>query len=545
MTLLFIVILAACGGGSEEPADTGSDNAGQADDKEDGADGAGETGGVNAEGMPIVDEEIEMTFFANKPLQNEDNDWNDILIWNHYRDLTGINVKWDLIHPDALEEQRNLSLQGDLPDAYFLSLFTMSDLITYGEQGLFIELNDLIDQYAPNLSALMEKDPSIRKGITFPNGKIYAMPSIVDEDFLSVRLAARPWINTDHLDELDMDMPKTTEEFYQFLKGIKELAPAGENTIPYGGTAIAELVQWLSGSFGIMNKGQVNTNFDQDPNDPNKVRFYASTDEYKELLTYLNKLYSEGLIDQQILDNDWGHFTGLAGEGSEAFSAYVFYDPKDFFGEEVGGPWTHMTVLEGPGGHKEYNKVGPSVWEPGNFVITSANENPAAAVRWMDYFYGDEGSELYYMGIENETFTYGDDGKAEYMDHILNPEGDTTFEQAVMKDLTWIGSINGILAADYFAGGESKAPSMEASADIEPFIPDEIWPRFTFTEEENEILSNQGTEVEKYVEEMRDKFISGAEDLANFDKYVETLEKMGLNNVIDAYQAAYERYQAN
>src|SRR5699024_9821281 len=109
----------------------------------------------------------------------------------------------------------------------------------------------------------------------------------------------------------------------------------------------------------------------------------------------------------------------------------------------------------------------------------------------------------------------------------------------------WVGAINGVLSHLYFPGGESNEPSMAAADDIEAFTPDEIWDRFTFTEEENDILSNKGTEVTKYVEEMRDKFIAGQESLDNYDKYVETLEKMGLNDVIDAYQEAYDRYQEN
>src|SRR5690625_3218353 len=124
--------------------------------------------------MPIVDDEIDMTIFANKPAQNEDNDWNDILIWNHYRDLTNINADWNLVNPDALDEKRNLALgSGELPDAFFLAQLTNSDLLKYGDQGMFIPLNDLIDEYAPNLTALMDEDPSIRKAITFPDGNIY------------------------------------------------------------------------------------------------------------------------------------------------------------------------------------------------------------------------------------------------------------------------------------------------------------------------------------------------------------------------------------
>lgn len=497
---------------------------------------------VNETGMPIVDEELDLTFFANKPAQNEGNDWNDILIWNEYQDQTNINVKWNQISPDALEEKRNLALGGgDLPDAFFLSQVTNTDLLRYGGQKVFLPLNDLIEKHAPNLTALMENDPSIRKAITFPDGNIYSMPSLIEEDFLSLRLSARPWINEDWLKELDMDIPETTGEFYEYLKAVKELDPVGGGkTIPYGGTQIQEMVQWLSGSFGVMNHGPSNTNFDLDPNDDSKLRFYAATDEYRQMLEYIHKLYDEDLIDQSIFTIEWGQF--LANASENLYGSMIFYDPIELFGEEIGSQYNSLAALEGPEGHKDYNKLSSSVWDTANLVITSENPNPAATVRWMDHFYSEEGAELYYMGVEGETFEKKD-GKAVYMDHILNPEGDMTFEQAIAKQLTWLGSINGIIKADYFQGGESAPQSMDAAEKIAPFVPDEIWPRFTFTDEENKILQSIGQDVNNYVEEMRDKFITGDEDLAGWDKYVKTLDQIGLEQVVEVYQDAFDRYK--
>src|SRR5699024_12166991 len=89
--------------------------------------------------------------------------------------------------------------------------------------------------------------------------------------------------------------------------------------------------------------------------------------------------------------------------------------------------------------------------------------------------------------------------------------------------------------------------SMEAAEKIEPYTTDEVWARFTYTEEENKVLESTGQDVNKYVEEMRDKFITGDMDLdEDWDEYVETIEKMGgLDEVVDVYQDAYERYQEN
>ncbi len=80
---------------------------------------------------------------------------------------------------------------------------------------------------------------------------------------------------------------------------------------------------------------------------------------------------------------------------------------------------------------------------------------------------------------------------------------------------------------------------------IEPQVIDEVWPRFTFTDEENRILQSTGEDINKYVEEMRDKFITGDEDLDGWDNYVQTIEQMGMEELLEVYQAAYDRYQSN
>lgn len=494
---------------------------------------------VNKTGFPIVKEPITLKMFTGKSAQNVKSDWNDILIWNKYSEMTNIKLDWEQqIQTDSLEEKRNLALAGgNLPDVFFLSAMPTLDIYKYGKQGTFVKLNDLIDQYAPNLKKLMEENPEIKKGITFPDGNIYSLPSLVSPDFVSVRVASRPWFSKEVLSEVGMEVPETTDEFYQFLKAAKEKT----GKIPYGGTSMSELVSWLEGSFGVANRGVRNANIDVDPNDPNKVRFYTISDDYKALLEYVHKLNSEKLIEQNIFSIEWGQYLANAAEGK--YASTVFYDPVELFGKEVGSDYESAAALKGPNGHQAFTKVAPMVSSIGSFIITSENPNPAATVRWMDYFYSDEGARLYYMGVEGETYEKTEDGKYEYTDKIKNPAEGLTMEQEIAKYLTWLGGVQGIIKQEYFQGSENAPASLEAAKKIEPYVPDEIWPAFLYTEKENKFLSSTGTDITKYVSEMTDKFISGDEPLSKWDEYVKTVEKMGLDQYMEIQQAAYDRYK--
>lgn len=521
--ILILLTVAACGGNNE-------DNDGMNEEALEN---------LNKTDFPIVDEPITLEMFTGKSAQNVDQDWNDLLIWNEYSEMTNIELDWKhQVQTDSLEEQRNLALgSGDLPDVFYLSSMPTTDIYKYGKQGTFIELNDLIEEYAPNLNKLMDENPEIRKGITFPDGNIYSLPSLVSPEFISVGIAARPWFKQEMLDEVGMDVPETTDEFYEFLTAVKEKT----DKIPYGGTSMNEFISWLQGAFGVANKGVRNPNIDIDPEDPEKVRFYATTDNYKEMLEYAHKLFSEGLIEKNIFTIEWGQYLANAAEGD--YASTVFYDPTELLGEEVGGDYVHATALEGPFGDKEFNKVAPMVSSISNFLITEENPNPAATIRWYDHFYSDEGARLYYMGVEGETYEETDEGEFVYTDDILNsPEG-LTMEQEVSKYLAWLGGVQGIIKEEYFEGSENSPASLEAADDIEPYVPEEIWPGFLYTEEENSFLTSAGADIDKYIEEMTDKFISGDEPLSKWDDYVEEIEKMGLDEYMEIKQDAFDRYQ--
>ncbi|WP_449538167.1 extracellular solute-binding protein [Ferdinandcohnia sp. Marseille-Q9671] len=494
---------------------------------------------LNETGFPIVKDPLKLKFFTGKSAQNVNSDWNDILIWNTYAEMTNVELEWEQIQTDSLEEKRNLALAGgNLPDVFFLSSMPTLDIFKYGKQGTFVKLNDLIDQYAPNLKKLMDENPEIRKAITFPDGNIYSLPSIVSPDFMSVRIASRPWFSQEALDTVGMDVPETTDEFYEFLKATKEKT----GKIPYGGTSMAEFVSWLQGSFGVSNKGVRNANIDVNPQDEDEVRFYATSDDYKALLEYVHKLYSEGLVEQNIFSIDWGQYLANASEGN--YASTVFYDPIELFGDEIGGDYVSAAALKGPNGHQEFSKVAPAVSSIGNFVITSENPNPAATVRWMDYFYSDEGARLYYMGVEGETYEKTADGSYVYSDKILNSSEGLTMEQEIAKYLTWLGGVQGIIKQEYFQGSENAPTSLEAAEKITPYVPEEIWPAFLYTEDESRFLSSTGADINKYVAEQRDKFISGDLSFSEWDTYVETIGNMGLDEYMEIHQAAYDRYKA-
>jgi len=496
---------------------------------------------VSKSGFPIVEEPITLAMFAKQSPSTSDN-WNGLFIWKEYEKMTNIHVVWEQIPNASLQERRNLALaSGSLPDAFFTAEIPTSDILKYGQQGTFIRLNELIDEYAPNLKKILDENPDIRKGITFPDGNIYTLPTIYSPEFLAVRANPFLWINQDWLEKLQMELPETTEEFYQYLKAVQktDLNGNGKNDeIPYGSPGMDLFVSQLQGSFGLGNKGPQHPFIDADP-DHDQLRFFPISDKYKEMLQYIHKLYSEKLIEQSIYSIEWNQY--LANDAERLYGSTVYWTTPDTFGPDRS---VVTPPLAGPHGDRIYRSAFSAIAKIGNFAITNKNQHPAETIRWADYFYSDEGARFQYMGIEGVTFERTPEGGYKYLDELLDsPEGKYA---GVSEYLYWNGqSPPGVVKQEYFGGSEASPESLAATEKIKPYLAEEIWSEFTYTADESRKLMALATDIEKYVNEMQAKFITGEISFTEWDKYLDTLNKMGLDEYMEIKKAAYERYKAN
>ena len=106
-----------------------------------------------------------------------------------------------------------------------------------GAQGYILPLNEYLDNSSVGYAAAFEKLPGLRDYITTPDGNIYSLPNV--DGSLHVQYNMKLWINTTWLENLGLEMPTTTEEFYDVLKAFKEQDANGngdpDDEIPLSG----------------------------------------------------------------------------------------------------------------------------------------------------------------------------------------------------------------------------------------------------------------------------------------------------------------------
>jgi putative aldouronate transport system substrate-binding protein len=499
---------------------------------------------LNKTGFPIVKEPLTLKGMVNvSPVQG---DYSQIMFWQEYEKMTGIKIDWIQVPSANANEKRNLALaSGDLPDFFFRMGIPENDLVKYGAQSTFIKLNDLIPTYAPNFKKVMDSMPDIKKGLPNADGSIYSLPSMTDG--LAFEVNPKMFLNKVWLNKLGLKMPGTTEELYSVLKAFKEKDPNGNgkaDEIPWSGYALTQVTDTLKGAWGLGNRGRKHPNVDVDES-TGKLRFLPITTQYKEMIEYISKLYQEGLIDQEIFTSK---STQLVAKAEQDIVGTVCIVNTAFLGASHENDYEGIpAALKGPKGDQLYAGITARLGAKGAFALTSSNKHPEATLRWIDYLYSDDGIKMFYMGFEGKTYKKTADGKYEFLDEIVNniPAG-SSFDQVISKYVPYAGgSSPTIVKTDFFKGGETKPVSLAATEKIKPYLPKEIWAPFTYTVEETEKRAILENDINSYIDQMIPKFVQGKEPLSKWDDYVAQVKKMGLDDYMKIYEAAYERYKKN
>ena len=520
--------------------------------------GCGKSGGdakkksdvkVEAKGFPIVKDKVKMTMMAPGTGLAE---WKDMPTMKDYAEKTGIEFKYTTPPLSDFPTKLNLAFaSGDIPDVIFgagSSTLTAAMEIDYGQQGMLVALEDMIPEYAPNLNKLMEEDPSIRQSITTPDGHIYSLPAIARGD-TAIWPRGPLWYKGSWLKNLDVkELPKTTDEFKDLLIRFRDEDPNGngkKDEVPLTDSKLDSSRAWLMAAFGMKEQGIEEID--------GKVRYSPITDNYKGFVTYMNELYKEGLLDKEVYSQA-DEQRKAKGQNDQVG---VF---PDWFSYFTTGQ-TEDEALENPMFQPLTSEFSKKAVVPGSprlsrgvFAITQNNPSPEAALRWVDYFYTPEGSQYLNQGPEGALWKYEENDKGEKV-KVFNEGIDLEKREDERGKVTPDYGIPVPALGVSFPGIKEKANDPDDNKFTE-FIKKETeekitkyaetpYPLVYLTKEDQDKVSAVATDLKTYVEQMEAKFITGVEPISNWDKFVDTIKSMGVEEYVKVYQDAYDTWKKN
>lgn len=482
---------------------------------------------------------VELSVFAvmaaNIPIDQENNP-----VWNAVEEATGTELDFRLVNADqdVKETQFNLMMaSGDMADlvAYYDGKGGFESIDRFGSEGAFLPLEDLINEHAPNLKKVMLDDPSIKEQLIAQDGNIYRVPMIAAIN------AARGWfIRYDWLDAVGMDVPGTTDELFEVLMAFKTQDPNGNglaDEIP--------MVTRRRGDDAFYNLSALAYAFDADPAwvlRDGKTVYGPSEKAYIDYVGYMAKLYSNELLDQEFLTRQGNPRNELLGKNMTGALHDWFASTSglnDSLADDIPGfELKHFAPPLGTADER-YTRIQMStVRNDGGWAISASNPDPVASIKLMDFLYSDEGRLLTNFGIEGVHYNMVD-GKPVYTEQITNdPDGLIMHEALVEAGCQWkVGMVQDIQYEAQFA----NEIAFEARKDYQENYIVEDFPNISFTVEESDILKDKYTQIKTYVAETTARAVVGAITMDEFKDAITEIENMGLKEVTNIYQTAYDR----
>jgi putative aldouronate transport system substrate-binding protein len=468
-------------------------------------------------------------------------------------------------------EARQISLAGgELPEAYMLvpwaSQFTQAELQRYGDQGVILPLNDLIDEHAPNIADALAAEPGFETLATAPDGNIWGLPQW--NDCYHCSYPYKFWINTVWLDNLGLEMPTTPDEFFNVMTAFKTQDPNGNGVadeIPITGSAQWSIVPYIMNAF-ISNSFNTGAGANSQPIslglDGETVQMQTMQDGWREGLKFLNKLWAAGLIDPAAFSQG-GDTMQATGNSAEAVTVGGFTAIHPGIGVSIGqedgrdNQYNPLPPLDGAEGPITTYQL-PSV--PGaTFVITKAADETEQKVimEMMDYIFTPEGHLRGQQGEEGIGWRAPEEGEValdrelepSFVDLPLDEENEADYNgnwgpMAQVFDTTeWRNAQ--VQPLDIYTEEGFERRLFEATELYEGKESDAIFPYWNLwvpVEEANE-LSTLTTNIESNVATSTAEFITGVRDPnsdAEWDAYLQGLQGLGVDRYVEIWQAAYD-----
>ena len=494
------------------------------------------------------------------------NEMYENAVMNYWADKFNLVVEWQLPPQGSETEQLNMMFgTGDYTDVIDLS-FNTENLQTLFEDGVIYDLASYIDEYMPNYKAVLEANPDV-KSIIYDEDSIYTLAVIEEEPKQWGGLVYRKDIlNIMTNDNVEFpsgnDSPQTVEDWDYMLPLLKAYFDAA---------GMEEQAALIIPSSGYFSTGELVAGFGiggAQYVEDGVVKYGIAEDRFFNYLTKMKEWYSKGYVYADFASRTQDLFylpnTSLTYGGA----AGIWYGLSAQLGDAMSLPeyelFMEVEAISAPvntaDGLEEalgvYLDAGRARQNTGWAISTACDEEKLIRLlEAFDYFYTEDGSITRTMGLSASQ------GAADVQNYI-----DKGIHNGTRLDGTkeWTEEMDNLAetGVNFFAMNrlpgvvvryETRKVDLTDGVDLAK-ISDEIWTAYgndnvyplavSFKPEETSEINRIDNSIMDYAHPMIVKFIMGEEELTadSFAAYQQQLESLGLSEMLEIRQAAYDRY---
>ena len=501
---------------------------------------------------PVVAEPLTLTLVG--PRDASQGEWKDLKFFQKWQEITGVTLDITTYAEDGWDVNLNLIMSEEkLPDIIYAGGITAAQEVDWGDdQHALLPLEDLIAEYMPNLSAILEANPVIKASITTPEGHIYCLPWI--NDMPRDLVYGKYWINNAWLQNLGIAEPATVDELYAALTAFKEKDANGngdpDDEIPYSGNKTIKnfyrTVAWWGKA--------VDDNTLMGTTEDGEVYYAPLTEEWKKMVEFWANAWADGLVDSQLFEMDGAALKAKGqAEGDQTIGMFQQAGAFLVVPSAQNEDYTIVACLvENEGDTPVWAKT--TGLSRGALAITESCEYPEVVCRMADWVYewkeygggiynmrGEAGVDFYYVDENGEQT---EQAKIDRKFLVLEYTGYDSFEVKRAKVLT----ANSGSTTPGIGGGTMPQVIYPLNdwinAEVErQYVPywRVIYPDVYMSKADTDRAAELKVQLDYAVETWTADFITGAKSVdADYDAFIAEITGLG-EEYLDIYTRAYAK----
>lgn len=496
--------------------------------------------------LPLFEEPYEVSIFWTQQGGGPGMDLilkQDNIFWQRTQENLNVKIDWTEPNASVSSEQYMLMVaSGDMTDLVWHKDIIMGANTVYTsgydaaiEDDVYLALNDYIPEYAPNYWYYLNTMDML-DAVTTTDGNLYAVHMIYDEPS---GIAEGLFILTDLFEQTGLEMPETTGQWLDMFAALKDLGSPEP-------AACASTGSINGGTFASAFGTSLNAVYLVDGT-TNEVFFDLASDYYREYLEYFKVLFDNGYINSDFISVDAMDnsptFNGQRGSFCLNWAAATSMTSNfGITGTPCPIPYVDGTV-SGQRRLIDYSLSCTNVSSTREMAITTACKEPEKALRFLDWFYSDEGIQVGNYGwVENESYIVLEDGSRQMTPLMLErDEKNNSYNTIYIID---DGPLFFLKERDWDIRPEKDVYANRLWNELDTSKGEVYNPgTISLTSEESTEIAQILSDISTYCETQMMAWMTGQDELTDesWNAYVSKLEEMGLGTMDEVYQAAYAR----
>ncbi len=501
--------------------------------------------------LPLADGEV-LTYFCELPgymSMFNVNDYDDLQAMKYAEEITGVDIKFTIVNSESLQTNFQLMVaSGAITDLVSGASDQYASSAQMIEDGVAIDLMEYQDSLPNFWNVLNYYDAYKPMAITLDG----TMPEVIciADDYLT---QSGMQIRKDWLDKLGMDVPETIDELHDALLGFVNECGADKALLLTGSPQ-------MTGTSIVGGMGTIG----YDPSTTSnmyvvdgEVRNGFLDEEYKEYMEMIAQWYDEGIIAKDFATESNDPFTSNADSYIQGGNAGVWSSMSDNMDQNLEAgksldpdydivPMAQPMETAGEIFHFGDSRIGANAMGK-NIAISDCCDDIELACSWIDFFFSEEGIRLANYGlVDNDNWDSSDDTYSD-IDTEMNLERLTDGTFPMISFGTTYYTLACVATLQDFDRVFGTYSDLNLSAmELWTETSDDLYTlpaAMELTIEESERYSNIWNDLSTYADTEIFKFVMGEYNFdEDWDAFIDELKEMGIEECVDIYQGAYDRY---